>query len=84
LGTDWDSFVGELLKAIRIVRIKPRPARAVAKIINDAGSGTAETVNTKLPPPTSEALQLAEVLVRKSMRRMLDEEAGLADSRVSG
>ena len=27
---------------------------------------------------TSEALQLAEVLVRKSMRRMLDEEAGLA------
>jgi hypothetical protein len=33
---------------------------------------------------TSEALQLAEVLVRKSMRRMLDEEAGLADSRVSG
>ena len=33
---------------------------------------------------TSEALQLAEVLVRKSMRRMLDEEAGLADSGVSG
>ena len=32
---------------------------------------------------TSEALQLAEVLVRKSMRRMLDEEAGLADGRVS-
>jgi hypothetical protein len=32
---------------------------------------------------TSEALQLAEVLVRKSMRRMLDEEAGLAGSRVS-
>jgi hypothetical protein len=32
---------------------------------------------------TSEALQLAEVLVRKSVRRMLDEEAGLTDGRVS-
>ena len=32
---------------------------------------------------TSEALRLAEVLVRKSMRRMLDEEAGFAD-RISG
>jgi hypothetical protein len=32
---------------------------------------------------TSEALQLAEMLVRKSMRRMLDEEAGLVDGRVS-
>ena len=32
---------------------------------------------------TSEALQLAEVLVRESMRRMLDEEAGLVDGRVS-
>ena len=29
----------------------------------------------------SEALRLAEVLVRKSMRRMLDEEAGLAGHR---